>query len=78
MGNKVRVTVCFCLICLGPPVSKIFTFSHFLSEFGSLTSPPTTPGAQITGSLTREEDLKPQASDLDNLFESDSDDDAVS
>lgn len=32
------------------------------------------------GSLTREVDLKPQFSDLDNLFESDSDsnDDAVS
>lgn len=52
----------------------------FFAEFGSLTSPPTTPGgAALTGgSLTREEDLKPQASDLDNLFESDSDDDAVS
>ena len=52
--------------------------SNVLTEFGSLTSPPTTPGAQVSGSLTREEDLKPTASDLDNLFEPDSDDDAVS
>jgi hypothetical protein len=52
----------------------------FLADFNSITSPPTTPGTQMGGSLTREVDLKPQFSDLDNLFESDSDsnDDAVS
>ncbi|KAH3888561.1 hypothetical protein DPMN_012599, partial [Dreissena polymorpha] len=43
-------------------------------EFGSLTSPPTTPGALMSSSLTREEDLKPQESDLDNLFQPDSED----
>ncbi|WAR03620.1 MED13-like protein, partial [Mya arenaria] len=42
-------------------------------DIGSLTSPPTTPGTQVSGSLTREEDLKPKACDLDKIFDSDSD-----
>lgn len=49
-------------------------------DLASLTSPPTTPGTQpASGSLTREADLIPQKSDLDNMFESsdsDSNDDA--
>lgn len=46
-------------------------------EFSSITSPPTTPGTHTGGtSLTREVDLKPQYSDLDNMFDTDSDDDA--
>ena len=54
----------------------------FISDLASLTSPPATPGTQpVSGSLTREVDLIPQASDLDNMFESsdsESNDDAVS
>ncbi|KAL4223449.1 Mediator of RNA polymerase II transcription subunit 13-like [Mactra antiquata] len=43
-------------------------------DFNSIASPPTTPGTQMGGgSLTRDVDLKPNISDLDNLFETDSD-----
>ena len=60
--------------------TQIYLVISSISDFNSITSPPTTPGTQMGGSLTREVDLKPQFSDLDNLFESDSDsnDDAVS
>ena len=53
----------------------IHSLIFFYLEGGSMTSPPTTPNPALKDSLTQVNDLVPKTSDLDHIFESDSDND---